>query len=77
MFQKRLICSLLIIFIALSLAPLAHAQETYRWQVNYQHVVLDIDTSGSVYMTYEVDANIVKGVWNEVWIPMTIPNMQV
>jgi hypothetical protein len=77
MVDKRLISILIIIFISLSLAPHAYAQETYRWQVNYQHVVLDIDASGSVYMTYEVDANIVKGVWNEVWIPMTVSNMQV
>jgi hypothetical protein len=77
MLKKTLICSLLIILMMLSVAPLAHAQESYRWQVNYQHVVLDIDRSGSVWMTYEVDANIVKGVWNEVWIPMTASNMHV
>jgi hypothetical protein len=77
MVDKRLISFIFIIFFALSLTPHAYAQETYRWQVNYQHVVLDIDPSGTVYMTYEVDADIVKGVWNEVWIPVTVSNMQV
>lgn len=77
MLHKRLICLSFIILLAITLAPHAGAQETYRWQVNYQHVVLDVDSTGSVYMMYEVDANIVKGVWNEVWIPMTTPNMQV
>lgn len=77
MLGKRLFYSLLIILILITCVPHAYAQEAYRWQVNYQHVVLDIDTPGSVYTTYEVDANIVKGVWNEVWIPMTVPDMQV
>jgi hypothetical protein len=77
MIRKWLIYSLFIIFITLSLAPHAYAQETYSWQVNYQHVVLDIDRSGSVWMTYEVDANIQQGVWTEVWIPVTVSNMQV
>lgn len=77
MLGKRLFYSLLIILILITCVPHAYAQEAYRWQVNYQHVVLDIDTPGSVYMTYEVDADIVKGVWNEVWIPMTVPDMQV
>jgi hypothetical protein len=40
-------------------------------------VVLDVDRSGSAWMTYEVDASIQQGVWNEVWIPMTASNMQV
>ncbi len=75
--HRRIIGLLLIVFISLSLAPHAYAQETYRWQVNDQHVVLDIDPSGSVYMTYEVNATIVKGVWNEVWIPVTTSGMQV
>ncbi len=77
MLGKRLAYSLLILFIAISLVPHGYAQETYRWQVNYQHVVLDIDSSNTVYMTYEVDANIVKGAWNDVWIPVTASNMHV
>jgi hypothetical protein len=75
--HRRTISLLLIVFISLSLVPYAHAQESYRWQVEDQHVVLDIGPSGSVYMTYEVNATIVKGVWNEVWIPATVSNMQV
>ncbi|BAI62798.1 conserved hypothetical protein [Methanocella paludicola SANAE] len=75
--HRRIISLLLIVLISLSLMPYAHAQETYRWQVSDQHVVLDIDPSGSVYMTYEVNATIVKGVWNEVWIPVTVSSMQV
>ncbi|WP_254591268.1 hypothetical protein [Methanocella conradii] len=77
MYQKRLAYSILILLVVIALVPPSHAQDAYRWQVNYQHVVLDIDPSGTVYMQYEVDANIVKGVWNEVWIPMTTSNMQV
>jgi hypothetical protein len=75
--MRRIACSLLIIFIAISLVPHAGAQESYRWQVNYQHVQLDVDASGNVLMTYEVDARIEKGVWNEVWIPATVSGMQV
>jgi hypothetical protein len=55
----------------LALAAPAYAAEGYRWQVNYQHVILDVDPSGQVAMTYEVDAAIQQGVWNEVWIPQT------
>jgi hypothetical protein len=75
--EKRLIYILFIVLIAFSLVPHAYAQDLYSWQVNYQHVQLDVDSSGSVYMTYEVDANIQQGVWNEVWIPMTASNLQV
>ena len=52
---------------------------TYGWQVNYQHVMLDVDSSGQVYMTYQVDAKINSNSdpWNEVWIPVTTYNMQV
>lgn len=71
------IATLAVIALTLTLLPQATAQETYRWQVNSQHVVLDIDRSGNVYMTYNVDATIQKGVWNEVWIPATIDNMHV
>jgi len=75
--HRKITSLLLIVFISLSLIPYAHAQESYRWQVSDQHVVLDIDPSGTVHMTYEVNATIVKGVWNEVWIPVTVSNMQV
>ncbi len=74
---RHLIYFLLVALLLSTVALPAEAQETYRWQVNYQYVVLDIDPQGPVYMTYEVDANIVKGVWDEVWIPMTVSNMQV
>jgi hypothetical protein len=77
MLEKKILYLLLITLITISLAPHVSAQDTYSWQVNYQHVQLDVNSSGSVYMAYEVDANIQQGVWNEVWIPMTISNMQV
>lgn len=77
MYAKRLAYPVLILLLILALMPAGHAQEAYRWQINYQHAVLDIDPSGTVYMQYEVDASIVKGVWNEVWIPMTTSSMRV
>lgn len=56
---------------------MAGAQETFRWQIDNQHVILDIGGSGQVSMQYNVSAVIVKGVWNEVWIPATTSNLQV
>ncbi len=75
--MRPLIYFLLAALLLLTMVLPAGAQETYRWQVNYQYVVLDIDAQGPVYMTYEVDASIVKGVWDEVWIPMPASNIQV
>ena len=66
-----------IILLIVAFAPHAGAQDTYSWQVNYQHVILDIDNTGYVDMQYEVDANITEGVWNEVWIPLTKSDMDV
>lgn len=78
MYRKNLVYLVFITFIAVSLAPYACAQDTYSWQVNSQHVILDIDgNSGNVLMTYEVNATIQQGVWNEVWIPQTVSSMQV
>jgi len=77
MYPRKPVYLILLTLIVISLAPHAGAQDTYSWQVNYQHVVLDVDRSGSVLMTYEVDANIQQGVWTEVWIPETVSNMQV
>jgi len=71
-----MILSLVILILAISASPIASAEE-YRWQVNYQHVTLDINQTGKVDMMYQVDADIVKGVWNEVWIPATKRDMQV
>ncbi|WP_424359084.1 hypothetical protein [Methanocella sp. MCL-LM] len=71
-----LVLSLLVLTLAIAAAPAASAEE-YRWQVNYQHVTLDINQSGTVSMIYQVDATIEKGVWNEVWIPATKSNMQI
>jgi hypothetical protein len=69
---------LVIASIMCVLLPSAQAA-TYGWQVNYQHVILDVDSSGNVYMTYQVDAKINSNSdpWNEVWIPATSGNMQV
>jgi hypothetical protein len=77
MHGKKLACLAFILLVAASMMPQAFSQDTYSWQVNYQHVVLDIDPSGNVLMTYEVDANVQQGEWNEVWIPMTTRDMQV
>lgn len=63
---------ILLIFLALALAVAMPANaESYSWQVNYQHVILNIEPSGQVDMTYTVSAVIQEGVWNEVWIPQT------
>lgn len=70
----RLLCALALLCLLLSLAPAAHAQEAYRWSINHQYVDLDVRKDGNVDMLYEVDANIVKGVWNEIWIPITTNN---
>jgi hypothetical protein len=75
--KKALFIALLAFAILFAVPWVASAQETYRWQVHSQNVILDVDSSGSVYMTYNVDATIQKGVWNEVWIPATVGNMKV
>ncbi len=69
---------ILLTFIALALALATPVQaQTTSWQVNYQHVILDVQPSGQVAMTYEVDSVIQQGVWNEVWIPQTDSSQQV
>ncbi len=69
---------ILLTFIALALALAVPVQaQTTSWQVNYQHVVLNVQPSGQVYMTYNVSAVIQQGIWNEVWIPQTDPNQKV
>ena len=69
---------ILLTFIALALALTAPASaQTTSWQVNYQHVILNVQPSGQVDMTYTVSAVIQQGVWNEVWIPQTDANQQV
>ena len=73
---KRSIIFLTFIALALALAMPAQAQTT-SWQVNYQHVILNVDPSGQVDMNYTVSAVIQQGVWNEVWIPQTDSNQQV
>ncbi|MCD1294824.1 hypothetical protein CUJ83_07405 [Methanocella sp. CWC-04] len=73
---KKALCITFIAIIILSMTPVASAEE-YRWQVNNQHVLLDVNTTGVVYMEYRIDADIVKGVWNEVWIPLTTSNQKV
>jgi hypothetical protein len=70
------ILALVLVLAALTMSH-AGSQETYSWQVNYQHVILDIDNKGYVDMQYEIDANIQQGVWTEVWIPQTKSNMKV
>lgn len=77
---RALLVALLALTVLGVVAPLAGpaaSAEEYRWQVNYQHVTLDIDQSGKVNMVYQVDADIVKGTWTEVWIPVTVGNMQI
>ncbi len=76
--KRALFIAALVLIILISLAGTAQAA-TYGWQVNYQHVTLDVDKSGNVYMTYQVDAKINSNSdpWNEVWIPATVGNMQV
>ena len=79
--QKWILCVIVLFALAcLAFAALPQASaQTYGWQVNYQHVILDVDSSGNVYMTYQVDAKINSNSdpWNEVWIPATVGNMQV
>ncbi len=76
--KRALFLAALVLIVLISLAGTAQAA-TYGWQVNYQHVTLDVDSSGNVYMTYQVDAKINSNSdpWNEVWIPATVGNMQV
>jgi len=66
----------LLLLLLLSSTSISSAQ-SYSWQVNYQHVTLDINQTGNVVMTYRVDANIVEGTWTEVWIPATRGDMQI
>ena len=73
---RKPIILLTFIVLALALTTPACAQTT-SWQVNYQHVILNVDPSGQVDMTYTVSAVIQQGVWNEVWIPQTDTNQVV
>lgn len=74
---KRLITIIAVTLLFLQAATLVSNAEEYRWQINYQHVILDIQKDGNVDMLYEVDADIVKGHWDEVWIPRTTRQMTV
>jgi hypothetical protein len=75
---KKTILFIFVAMLALSVVSgTAGAQEQYRWQIDRQHVTLDVGADGNVYMTYNVSATIVKGVWEEVWIPATVGSMQV
>jgi hypothetical protein len=76
--KRALFLASLVLIVIISLAGTAQAA-TYGWQVNYQHVTLDVDQSGNVKMTYQVDAKINSNSdpWNEVWIPVTVGNMQI
>jgi hypothetical protein len=66
----------LILSLALFFMPVTYAED-YRWQVNHQHVILDINKTGSVAMSYDIDATIVKGTWYEVWIPLSTKGQKV
>ena len=77
MAKQTVLFVLLTTLVLIAVSGTASAQETYRWQIDYQHVTLDVGPDGNVHMTYNVSATIVKGVWNEVWIPATVNNMQV
>lgn len=64
------------VVVLLAATPVASAEE-YSWQVNYQHVTLDLSKSGAADITYQVDATIEQGTWTEVWIPLTTRSMSV
>src|SRR5271157_7508 len=74
---RRLASIFLILLIALFLVPYAGAQTTTSWQVGDQHVILDIDSSGTVSMQYMINATIQQGVWTEVWVPVSDSSQQV
>ncbi|MGA9139638.1 MAG: hypothetical protein WBZ29_05410 [Methanocella sp.] len=74
---KRTILILVLASVALIAVSCTVNAETTLWQINYQHITLDVDSSGNVNMLYNVDADIVLGSWPEVWIPATAGNMQV
>src|SRR5208337_2181679 len=74
---RRLVSILLVFLIAIFLAPHAGAQTTSSWQITYQHVILDIDSSGTVSMQYMINATIQQGVWTEVWVPVSDGSEQV
>lgn len=73
--QIILIAAMMAIMIT-GLSAVAVAED-YQWRINHQHVILDINKTGVVYMSDNVDAVIEKGTWNEVWIPATTSNMDV
>ncbi|OPY29496.1 MAG: hypothetical protein A4E28_00813 [Methanocella sp. PtaU1.Bin125] len=77
MAKKTVFVILLAMLALIAVSGTAAAQEQYRWQIDYQHITLDVGADGNVYMTYNVSATIVKGVWDEVWIPATVSSMQV
>ncbi len=74
---KRTLLILVLASVALIAISCTVNAETTRWQINYQHITLDVGSSGDVNMLYNVDADIVLGSWPEVWIPATTGNMQV
>ena len=74
---KRTLLIILLASVALIAVSCTVNAETTRWQINYQHVTLDVGNSGNVDMLYNVDADIVLGSWPEVWIPATTGSMQV
>lgn len=77
--SARVLGWLILAGLLLLALPVSVHAEDYSWQIDSQHVTLDLagHSSGTVGMTYQVDATIKDGHWQEVWIPQSKDGMAI